>query len=353
MLAAAFAVLLPMRRSDGWSAKPDGEALRAWAAVGVAALAPWALLLGWYAATDRLAPFVGALFGSSLQYATQHGGLLGNLAAGARTLLPTHQLPFVFLYAFLLAAILGGLLRARDPRWRMILGWALGTWLSVSFSGRFYAHYSMLWLPLLAIGTGALFGLSRTLPRERLATGLRAAIAVAVLATGVRQFSQVVLYDAQAAVLHKYGYVGAVFTEIRAAGKRLAETMPARASLFELGAHGIYFYALRPAPDPFVDSIYGIDGAFPAAYRERMLPALLRAPPDVLVVRRSVLKSDADRALREVLAELLKDVAYVEDKERSGEHLLVLRRHRPEAPGVGESGAAAVTAAAELGNGGR
>lgn len=337
LLAALFAVLLPSRGSAGTGPKLDLAALRAWAIIAAAALAAWAVLLGWYAATGRLPTVLDALFGSSVAYATQQQSLLDSLVAGIKPfgLLPPPQLPFIVLYACLLAAIIGGFSGSKDARWRLMFAWMLGTWLSVSLSGRFYPHYYMLWLPLISIGTGAAFCLAQTIRRQRLGYWLCAGIVLAVLAVGVRQVSQLVRYDAETAVLVKYGYPGAVFAEIRTLGKRLAASMALDTSVFEIGAHGLYFYAARPAPGPFVDSLYGIDSAFPAQYRERMLPALLQSPPDVLVVRRSILHSNSDVALRAILGELLGHVAYVEDKAFSGQHLMVLRRQRPDASNTG------------------
>ena len=338
LLAAILSIVTPAKGSSGTGEEFDKEALRSWAVVGVTALAAWAVLLGWYGATGRLAAFIAALFGLSVEYATQLHGFLSNFLLGVQPfrLLPPHQLPFVLLYGLLFAALLRGLLGTPDRRWRLVLGWVLGTWFSVSASGRFYAHYYMLWLPLISIGTGAMFGLAQTFSRRQLALGLRAGIALAVIVVGIRQLSQLVQYDADKAVVAKYGYQGQVFREIRILGKRLAESLPAASSVFEIGAHGFYFYAARPAPGPFVDSIYGIDTAFPREYREAMLPQLLQSPPEVLVVRRSVFGSNSDLALRQILADLLKDVEYVEDKTNKYNHLLVLSRLHPEARNAGK-----------------
>jgi 4-amino-4-deoxy-L-arabinose transferase-like glycosyltransferase len=230
----------------------------------------------------------------------------------------------------LMAALIGGLVGRRDARWAIVLGWALGTWASVSLSGRFYAHYYMLWLPLISIGTGAAFSLAHLMSNARLALAVRAGIVLVLVVVAARQVGQVFQYDARSAVLAKYGYRGAVFTETRALGGRIAETLPSERSVFEVGAHGLYFYAGRLAPMPFVDSLYGIDSAYPKLYRERMLPALLQAPPDVLVIRRGILRSGTDIAQRDFVATLLDSAPYVEDKSLSGEYLLVLRRLRKD-----------------------
>jgi Dolichyl-phosphate-mannose-protein mannosyltransferase len=333
VLAALFAMFLPTRESNGGVNYVDEKAMRTWGIVGITAAAAWALLLGWYAATDRLAIVVEALFGSSVRYATQQNSFIDNLILGIRPfgLLPPHQLPFVVLYAFLVASIVRGLFGTRDPRWRIVLGWALGTWVSVWFSGRFYAHYYMLWLPLISIGTGTMFGLTQTIVRRRLARGMRMGVALVLVLVCVRQGLQLARYDAGEAVLAKYGeYMGTVFAEVRRVGKRLAETMPAASSVFEIGAHGLYFYAGRVTTGPFIDSLYGIESAFPIQYRDRMLPFLLASPPTILVVRRSVLNSASDATLRQLLADLLNHVPYVEDTGFQTRVLMVLRRCRSD-----------------------
>ena len=64
-------------------------------------------------------------------------------------------------------------------------------------------------------------------------------------------------------------------------------------------------------------------------------PLFSNRHPILLVVRRSILHSNSDVALRAILGELLGHVAYVEDKALSGQHLMVLRRQRPDASNTG------------------
>jgi hypothetical protein len=189
----------------------------------------------------------------------------------------------------------------------------------------------MLWLPLISIGTGAAFSLAQRhverTPCPRAARRHRARARRGCRAPGR---TGVPIRRAQRPCSREIWLSRRRFTETRALGGRIAETLPSDRSVFEVGAHGLYFYAGRLAPMPFVDSLYGIDSAYPKLYRERMLPALLQAPPDVLVIRRGILRSGTDIAQRDFVATLLDSAPYVEDKSLSGEYLLVLRRLRKD-----------------------
>ena len=153
------------------------------------------------------------------------------------------------------------------------------------------------------------------------------AVFVAVFLLYAVQAAQIVRYNAQEAVFAKYGErYGGIFTETREVGLLLSKA-DAEQTLFELGAYGIYFYANRPPPKPYVDSLWGAPkDQFGDAYKEAMLPVLLRARPDVVVVRREFMDERSSDPRAQMWRALLQQETYTEQTDIIRPHLAIMVR---------------------------
>lgn len=117
------------------------------AAVGFFA---WAGVFVFFAATDRLAPFVSTVFEFNQMYA---GSALDNIVAGLRPDLLFA--PVLLQFWPLIIPAIAGLLFTRSVvsrRARLLLAaFGITTFLSVALPGKFFHHYYQLWLPFLCV----------------------------------------------------------------------------------------------------------------------------------------------------------------------------------------------------------
>jgi hypothetical protein len=308
--------------------QPGAEPLlKRWLIAGAVVAACWAGLLAYYALTGRLAALWEGLIGHSLAYAASQGGVLANLKANLAfdRLVPEVQRGQLLLYALLLVVVVAGALRRWVPA-LLLLGWGLGAWLAISLPGRGYPHYYLLWYPLLSITTGLAlaFLVRRYLAQRPLLAGVTVVAAIAMFTAA--KLTEVVLYDAEAAVRLKYGRSGGgYYSGTRMLGLRLRELKCAR-PLMEFGASGLHFWAGCDPPMPFVDSLYGAPGQFPEKYRQAMVAAAARQPPHWVVVRRSFLTNERDDPRAAVWRDISETAAYEENRAYSGAMFAVFER---------------------------
>ena len=301
-----------------------------WIIAGGVATISWAALFAWYSLTGRFPLLVDALLGDSIQYATAktNSGLASNFLTGLEPsrLLPWFQWPFLFLYLSLLASIAIKIIKLKETRWFIVAGWFVGTWLSVSFPGKFFPHYYMLWLPLIAMGPGILFELMDNGTSTKFKQTIKLMIALMILALAIRQVHKLVTIDPVAAASIKYGTMGIVFAETRDLGQKIALQGNKNPSIFEIGVNGLYFFANATPPSRFVDSLYST--VQPDKYIYNMRKYIDANPPELLVVRKSLLTEKAGDVLSLLAKEVLRNGLFVEVDELSSKHLVVFRQIR-------------------------
>jgi hypothetical protein len=272
-----------------------GTYLKLWSSAAVTVIACWLLFFAWYALTDREELLLKAVLGDSVRYAGDGNSfaVLWNLARGIlpHNLLPPYIWPFLPLFAVTLWAAFLGLFKSRDARWTVLLGWCAGIYAAVAFPGKFFPHYYQYWLPMLAIGAGALYAYGRTLD-------FRASWASAVASKGtlvilgllfVRLAYQYTSLSPVEAARAKYPIYDSIFAETRELGTRLKCFDTTRhVSVYELGAHGLYFYASALPPRPFIDSMYL--GDWTDDYLTFLTAHLATEKPEFVVVKREILQ---------------------------------------------------------------
>lgn len=329
--AMAFLALIFASRTEAGKWRPflyDRETWLPWLVAGGVVTVCWILLFAWYSFTGRFTLLFNALIGDSIHYAAaahNNHGLAFNFVTGLKPsrLLPWFQLPFLFLYLSLIAGVAINIFKLKEARWFIVTGWFIGTWLSVCFPGKFFSHYYMLWLPIIAIGPGILFDLMDKRP-NKFGQTIKLVIVFMVLALAVRQAYKVATIAPVEAVRLKYGELGAIFAETRDLGQKIAHLRSKKISIFEIGVSGLYFYANATPPSRFVDSLYVT--MQPDQYVSYMRKYIAANPPELLVVRRSLLTGNTNEGLGLLATEVLRNGAFVEDNELSSKHLVVFRR---------------------------
>ncbi len=331
MPVMAFLALAFASRNDTGKWKPflyNRDTWLPWIIAGCIATVSWALLFAWYSLTGRFTLLVNALIGNSINYATAHHnyGFASNFINGLKPsiLLPWFQLPFLFLYLSLITSVAIKITKSKETRWFIVTGWFIGTWLSVCFPGKFFPHYYMLWLPLIAIGPGILFDLMDKGTTNKSGQTIKLMIVFMVLVLAIRQIHKVATIDPVEAARLKYGEAGAIFAETRDLGQKIAHQRNKNISIFEIGVNGLYFYANATPPSRFVDSLYAT--VQPDQYISSMRQYISANPPELLVVRRSLLTGNANGVLGLLATGMLRNGAFVEVNELSSKHLIVYRQ---------------------------
>lgn len=310
-----------------WRQPGGASLLKRWLIAGIVTGLCWAGLLAYYALTGRLVALWDGLVGHSLAYAASRGGVAANLAAHLSfdRLVPEVQRGQLLLYALLLVVTVAGALRRWMPA-LLLLGWSLGTWLAISLPGRGYPHYYLLWYPLLSIAAGLAMGFVAKRYLSQRPTLAGAAVAAVITMFMGAKLTEVVLFDAEAAVRLKYGRGGGgVFSGTRVLGLQLRELRCAQ-SLLEFGASGLHFWAGCDPPMPFVDSVYAAPGEFSEIYRKEMVAAAARRPPHWVVVRRSFLETERDDPRASIWRDISKTAAYEENPAYSSAMFAVFER---------------------------
>ncbi|MBI2156763.1 MAG: hypothetical protein HYU26_07660 [Candidatus Rokubacteria bacterium] len=251
-VAAAAALAL------AWLAWPPPDAGgRRRALVSVAAMAAvglvvWVLVVGYFAATGRLGASNEPVFANNRFYA---GSITANLLKLFTPAVHRAMISTIPIVTFVAVGAVLGLFRGDRRRWVFLLAWAAGTAVAVAAPGKFYPHYSQLWLPLLAVGGGWAAGVLARLAPPRLASlpHLAGFIVIALLVV-----YQLPLYQLSPDDFSKAKYRTDLFVEERSLARELVTLLTPEESFYEFGAEmGLYFESRRRPvtgrpPDLFV-----------------------------------------------------------------------------------------------------
>ncbi|MBI4629812.1 MAG: glycosyltransferase family 39 protein [Candidatus Rokubacteria bacterium] len=255
------------------------RALVSVAAMAAVGLVVWVLVVGYFAATGRLGAFNEAVFAYNRFYA---GSITANLLKLFTPAVHRAMISTIPIVTFVAVGAVLGLFRGDRRRWVFLLAWAAGTAVAVAAPGKFYPHYSQLWLPLLAVGGGWAAGVLARLAPPRLASlpHLAGFIVIALLVV-----YQLPLYQLSPDDFSKAKYRTDLFVEERSLARELVTLLTPEESFYEFGAEmGLYFESRRR---PVTGAFYAyplLSGPVAAKLSERVVKDLARRPPDLFVV---------------------------------------------------------------------
>jgi hypothetical protein len=311
--------------------------LRLWVSAGTTVIVCWLLIFAWYHFTGRAGLLLDAMLGDSVRYAGGTGSSVAwNIVRGIlpRNLLPEQIWPFLPLFLFTLWAATLGIFKSFDARWTLLLGWCAGIWVAVAFPGKFFPHYYQCWLPMLAVGTGSLYAYARSLD-FRLSWISTVAERGAFLAIGLlflRLAYQYTSLSPLEVAKAKYPIYDTIFAETRELGHRLQcldATKTQRPKVYELGVHGLYFYANALPPRPFVDSMYL--GDWTSEYLAFLTEYLEEKKPEFIVVKREIAQWPSLHPFRRAYEIIVGTHAYIEVEALGSPHFIVFS-HTSDAP---------------------
>lgn len=252
----------------------------------------WALVLGYFWAVGRLAPFYEAVVSYNRDYA---GSIGANVMA---SLMPTVDalrplLPYVPLVLAIGATLVASLFRRTKLQpWQAVplLAYLAGSWIAVALPGRLYPHYFQLLLPAVAIGAAALLA---SVPERH--TFLWASLLGCVLFGPLAARTYQAFIPVSEIPIAKYGRYGYDCLETQRMSDWINGNFGAGAVVYHWGPDpGVYFYAQRPSPVGMVYNMPLTDGTERAVrYSNRVLEQLRDRSPDLVVARRlDMLKID-------------------------------------------------------------
>ena len=250
------------------------------AVLGVVGLVSWIGTCAYFYAAGRFSPFYETMFVYNRHYA---GNLLGNL----RKMLDLAYLIPPFPVLILMApTILGvGLGLSKKPRrpWLLVLGFALGTQITLTLPGKFSYHYYQLWFPLIVVSAAwALeeIELSRLCPRFVPASVGAVALALLLL-------HQLPFYGFTAEEWSREKY-GEIFVASKKMGQELGRLLAPEETFYEWGFEpGLYFYSRRRPPSGVLCFWPLVEGPLISGLSARVLRELEHTQPELFLTCKS------------------------------------------------------------------
>lgn len=273
----AFLIVL----SHAWRGAESGRKRNTLAWVALAALGLWGCVGSYFALGGRWDDLVECTVKFNLRY-FRPGSVLPSVRLNPLRYFPdaTTSLWPAWLLAFLWT---WGTDHPRRLEW---WAWILGSFLSISITGRYYPHYFQLLIPPLCLAS--CWGWGAAVQWSGPAAGLRRSVSWAVLAVTVSLVVPPYRLDPTQWSLLKYGG-DPTFIETREAAGRIKALLRPGETFFNWGDEsGLYFYS---GQDPVV-SLWGATGLDVTDPRRqaRVLGELKAHPPDLLVVSNGYLK---------------------------------------------------------------
>jgi hypothetical protein len=267
------------------------KAVGGFAIVGATVLICWGAVVGYFAATGRLQPFILQIVTYAMHYSTSGGGiedaakgsLLTNLTKPFTdsTYLFPHELIYMApLLALALAAVVWAIyVRSVRARGLILLAWLVGTYLTVSLPGTYYPHYFQLWLAPICVGAGwATIVVAGWLGRPGAHRLVGAAAAVFALMFVLPEYAG----DGDAWSIKKYGNG---FIHVRAFGKIAGEVVPPGETFFEIGTDpGLFYYAHRLPSSGIFWAHRTLVGPFRKEWTAKVMADLNATKPNLIVL---------------------------------------------------------------------
>ena len=241
----------------------------------------WSGVCAYFSISGRWDAFWNAVFTFNRQYAGSTWDNVANALVLDQLIAPALYPLLPLLVLTILGLLTGGPPARRRGR-ALLTAYAIGTVLAVALPGRFSPHYYQLWLPLLAIG-GAV-GVAALRPvvfSERVWLGRAGAVILAVLV--VVELPALTL-DPQEWSRRKFGER---LLESEATARTLNGLLLRDETFFQWGPTAeLYYYSGRRVPGGEFRSDHLLSAADGPRRTARLVDALTRQPPELVLVSR-------------------------------------------------------------------
>lgn len=293
-------IFIPLLLSIGHIGIPPTGTSRRQAAVqviiiGVIGAVSWGLVTTYMAYTGRFQIFFDTIVTSATAYA---GDPSGNVVGAVST----NNL-FEGVYRFqvviplvLLASIgtIWGLIREHSRTWILIALYAVGAFISIAITGKFYRHYFQIGIPPLVVAGGwATVMLSRH--RIQLKAFMPHLVAATVLVFIIA--NQISYYTSKPDVALK-GTYAELYLVTQKLGRKLTSLLGKDETMFQWGAEsGLYFFSQR-RPPASINGWFHFSQTFGETFTKQTLHNLEVSPPDLIILAKYFIKVKPDHQIQ-------------------------------------------------------
>ena len=275
----AFAIAL-IAYPPNYAAHGRSRAIKEVLIIAAVGALSWMAFFAYFAETGRWQILYTTMFVYPKYYS---GNVLLNLFTSLGRHLYPPQLRLIAPQIFLtiIAGIIAWLKGPRRP-WVLLVAYAVATQITIGISGRFYAHYYQLWLPLFAVSAGWAVILIRDVISPNFRAWLPHALAAIALLFVLQSELWVYAMDPLQWSVREYGAQYAANEEL---ANVINKFLAPNETIFVLGDEpGFYFLTRRrPAVGSFfLQDVAG--GPLAQDLTARAINDLQRNPPDLVII---------------------------------------------------------------------
>lgn len=265
----------------------------------------WAGMFAYFAATDRLKMFYDALFTYNKFYAgveDPNGGFLYGLKVMwwnfGNGLIPRRVFPafLIIILPLLLAsfAALSGVFKPESRRlWLLWLAYFLSVFFLVTSPGRGYAHYYLVYLPVLAVGTAGAFALLDR--RCSTSNAKRGKVAISIVCTLALLAGVVHQLTSSTTAWERAGY-GFHYPTVKRIATAIDEALLPEETLYVWDYQpGFYVLPKRRPPAGVFYNAHAMKGPLVEELSGRVLRMFAENPPEVVIIHESEMKAMNDK----------------------------------------------------------
>jgi hypothetical protein len=257
--------------------------------MAIVSVAAWIMVFGYFYAQGGLEDFYGAVFSHGRYYA---GSIPTNILRGIAIYFSKKTT--LVLAPLLLIAGIGlalSMIGSRRRPWMLLLGYAIGTQLSVSLPGKSWTHYFQLWLPILAVASA--WGIEEvgrfTRQHFTRTTFLAGSALLLILIAHELPFF---LISPENWARKKYGEI---FVATEKAAAEISRILRPDETFYEWGFEtGLYFYSRRSPPTGVIDVDPIVGGPLAARLSDRVIKDLEREKPELFILNKNQKKREPE-----------------------------------------------------------
>jgi hypothetical protein len=248
--------------------------------VGVMAAAggtAWVALFGYFAAVGHLKDFYEIVFNYNRYYS---GNLPSNLIAGLYQYHGFLRLVIPAIYATCIWAILTKPQELRRP-WLLFLGLVIGSHITVALPGKWYPHYYLYWLPILAVAAAWTFEEWGDLA-GRYSQWLKCSAGVILLL--FMGWHELPNYKISPTAWSQKKY-GELYIESMEMGKEIRWLLEPGETFYEWGAEsGLYYYSRCSPPSGVMCFWHLLNWPYSPVLANRVIEDLEKARPELVLI---------------------------------------------------------------------
>jgi hypothetical protein len=240
--------------------------------------AMWASLFGYFVAVGHVKDFYEIVFAFNRYYA---GNIIKNCVIGVYRFEGFLRFLVPFIYTTCIWAMLEKPKGLRRP-WLLLLGFIIGSHITVSLPGKWYPHYYQYWLPVLAV-TAAWTIEEWGRLAERYSLWVKCSVGSIILISLVAYEFPNYKISPDEWSRKKYGEI---FVESKEMGEEIRRILKPGETFYEWGAEsGLYYYSRLSPPSGILFYWHVFGWPYSAVMVNRVVRDLEKARPELFLIK--------------------------------------------------------------------